>query len=63
MGRALTNSPPGSVESPRVMTSVVDCEPNHLTAGTRVRIRFVPAVETIDTDEENAIPVFTPVGE
>ncbi|MFB6171467.1 MAG: Zn-ribbon domain-containing OB-fold protein [Haloarculaceae archaeon] len=43
-------------EGPRLMTNVVDCEPQSLAVGDRVAVRFVPT-----DDEEIAVPVFTPV--
>jgi hypothetical protein len=43
-------------EGPRVITNVVDCDPETLDVGQRVEVEFVP------TEEESvAVPVFTPV--
>lgn len=42
-------------EGPRVMTNVVDCDPNDLAIGDSVEVRFVPTEEP-----EVAVPVFTP---
>lgn len=44
-------------EGPRMMTNVVDCEPEDVTVGGRVEVRFV------ETETDIAIPVFTPVEE
>lgn len=43
-------------EGPRVMTNVVDCDPDALAVGDRVEVRFVPT-----EDDAVAVPVFTPV--
>jgi len=42
-------------EGPRVMTNVVDCDPDALAIGDRVEARFV------DTEEGIGIPVFAPL--
>lgn len=43
------------VEGPRVMTNVIDCEPEAVAVGVPVETRFVP------TDQEDvSIPVFVP---
>lgn len=41
-------------EGPRVITNIVDCDPNDLGIGTSVDLQFV------DTEADIAIPVFTP---
>jgi len=43
-------------EGPRVMTNVVETDPEDVAVGTRVEARFVPT-----EDADVSIPVFTPV--
>ena len=43
-------------EGPRVMTNIVDCDPDDLAIGDRVEVRFVPTEE-----DDVAVPVFAPV--
>lgn len=43
-------------EGPRVMTNVVDCDPNEIEIGDPVEVRFVPT-----EDDEIAVPTFAPV--
>jgi len=43
-------------EGPRVLTNLVDCEPEEIDIGTRVEVRMRPT-----EDGDVAIPVFTPV--
>lgn len=43
-------------EGPRVMTNIVDCDPEAIEVGTRVEVRFEPTER-----DDVAIPVFTPI--
>jgi uncharacterized OB-fold protein len=43
-------------EGPRMMSNVVDCDPDDLEIGDRVEVTFVPTEEA-----DVAVPVFTPV--
>ena len=43
-------------EGPRMMSNVVACDPEALSIGDRVEVRFVPTEEP-----DVAVPVFTPV--
>lgn len=45
-------------EGPRVLTNLVDCDPEEVDVGTRVEVRFVPT----ELDDV-AVPVFTPTGD
>lgn len=42
-------------EGPRVMTDLVDCDPDAVSVGTSVEAEFVPT-----EDDDVAVPVFTP---
>lgn len=43
-------------EGPRVITNIVDCDPDELQVGQRVEVQFV------STEEDSvAVPVFTPI--
>jgi uncharacterized OB-fold protein len=41
-------------EGPRIMTNIVDCDPSDIEVGMPVELLF------LDTEEDLAIPVFTP---
>ena len=41
-------------EGPRIMTNIIDCDPEKLAIGQRVKVVFC------DTGEGNALPRFTP---
>lgn len=41
-------------EGPRLMTNIVDCDPESVAIGARVTVRFVPTA-----DDDIAVPVFT----
>lgn len=43
-------------EGPRVMTNIVNCDPDNLDIGDAVEVQFVPTEE-----DDIAIPVFAPV--
>ena len=43
-------------EGPRMMTNIVDCDPDGLAIGDAVEVRFVPT-----EDDDVAVPVFAPV--
>lgn len=43
-------------EGPRMMSNVVECDPEDLSIGDRVEVRFLPT-----EDPDVAVPVFTPV--
>lgn len=43
-------------EGPRMMTNVTDCDPDAVEIGDEVEVTFVP------TQDDIAIPTFTPVG-
>jgi len=44
-------------EGPRMLSVIVECDPDQVTVGMSVNVRFVPT-----EDEDIAIPVFEPTG-